>query len=109
MEARLKEALKTTTLRSTGKGGGGCINEGECFQTDSGEVFIKRNSKKEARRMFEGESAALTAIHETNTVRVPKPIAVSMHVCMQSLLLRHCDVHMKPCVLLISEQACMHI
>lgn len=26
--------------------------------------------------MFEGESAALTAIHETNTVRVPKPIAV---------------------------------
>lgn len=47
MEARIKEALKTTKLRATGRGGSGCINEGEAFETDDGEVFIKRNSKSQ--------------------------------------------------------------
>lgn len=76
MEARIKEALKTTKLRGTGRGGSGCINEGEAFETDDGEVFIKRNSKSQARTMFDGEFAALTAILETETVKVPKPYVV---------------------------------
>ncbi|RXG51171.1 hypothetical protein Avbf_06658 [Armadillidium vulgare] len=45
MELIIKEALKTSILKTTGRGGGGCINEGEIYHTDNGKVFIKQNSK----------------------------------------------------------------
>lgn len=45
MFAAIKEALGTERLESTGRGGGGCINEGEVFKTDKGQIFLKRNSK----------------------------------------------------------------
>lgn len=46
MLAAIKEALGTTVLEGTGRGGGGCISEGEVYRTDSGKVFLKRNSKE---------------------------------------------------------------
>ena len=46
MFEQIKEALNTTKLISLGEGGGGCINEGEVYDTDNGKVFIKRNSKE---------------------------------------------------------------
>ncbi|KAE8749584.1 hypothetical protein FOCC_FOCC003572 [Frankliniella occidentalis] len=76
MEALLKETLSTTTLKRTGQGGGGCINQGEAFITDTGTYFVKSNGKSKASIMFEGEMASLIAIAATNTVRVPKPIKV---------------------------------
>lgn len=72
----IKEALKTKTLTSFGRAGGGCINEGTGYMTDSGPVFIKRNRKEKARLMFDGEYASLEALYATKTIRVPKPVAV---------------------------------
>lgn len=72
----IKEALKTTTLKLHGRSGGGCINEGAGYMTDSGPIFIKRNRKSKAKQMFDGEFASLESLYATNTVRVPKPIAV---------------------------------
>lgn len=47
MESILKKALNTKVLKRTGRGGGGCINEGEAYLTDSGTVFVKRNGKSQ--------------------------------------------------------------
>ncbi|KAJ1530476.1 hypothetical protein ONE63_005375 [Megalurothrips usitatus] len=76
MEALLKETLNTSTLKRTGQGGGGCINQGEAFITDTGTYFVKSNGKSKAKVMFDGEMASLIAIAATNTVHVPKPIKV---------------------------------
>lgn len=76
MDAIIKDALKTKLFSRTGRGGGGCISEGEGYNTDNGMVFVKRNSGKEARRMFDSEYEGLKAIMATNTVRVPKPLVV---------------------------------
>ncbi|XP_053152186.1 ketosamine-3-kinase-like isoform X3 [Hemicordylus capensis] len=76
MEAALRRELGTSVLRRAGHSGGGCISHGESFHTDHGCVYVKSNSKAEARRMFDGEMASLTAILQTHTVRVPKPIKV---------------------------------
>lgn len=43
---------------------------------DRGQVFVKGNAQAEAKRVFEGEMASLTAILKTDTVKVPKPIKV---------------------------------
>lgn len=51
MEALLKETLNTSTLKRTGQGGGGCINQGEAFITDSGTVFVKSNGKSKVSRL----------------------------------------------------------
>jgi fructosamine-3-kinase len=42
----LQQALGTSTITSTGRGGGGCINHGEAYMVDSGTVFVKMNGKK---------------------------------------------------------------
>ncbi|KAM4673190.1 ketosamine-3-kinase-like [Amazona ochrocephala] len=76
MEAALRRELGTELLRPTGHLGGGCISQGQSYDTDHGRVFVKSNSKAEARRMFEGEMASLEAILKTQTIKVPKPIKV---------------------------------
>ncbi|CAI5766251.1 Hypothetical predicted protein [Podarcis lilfordi] len=76
MEEALRRELGTSALRPTGHSGGGCISHGESYHTDHGRVFVKSNSRAEARRMFDGEMASLTAILQTKTVKVPKPIKV---------------------------------
>lgn len=47
MEAKLKKELGTSLLKSTGHSGGGCISEGQSYDTDSGRVFVKINHKSE--------------------------------------------------------------
>lgn len=47
MEANLKKELGTAMLRSTGHSGGGCISEGQSYDTDTGRVFVKKNHKSE--------------------------------------------------------------
>ncbi|XP_065549933.1 ketosamine-3-kinase-like isoform X2 [Lathamus discolor] len=76
MEAMLRRELGTELLRPTGHLGGGCISQGQSYDTDHGRVFVKSNAKAEARRMFEGEMASLEAILKTQTIKVPKPIKV---------------------------------
>lgn len=76
MESEIKAALETVKFERFGRGGGGCISSGQGFITDHGKVFVKVNEKSQARRMFDGEFASLKAIHDTNTITVPKPLAV---------------------------------
>ncbi|XP_047215347.1 ketosamine-3-kinase-like isoform X2 [Girardinichthys multiradiatus] len=76
MEAKLKKELGTTMLKSTGHAVGGCISEGQSYDTDHGRVFVKINHKSEAKLMFDGEMASLEAILKTETVKVPKPMKV---------------------------------
>lgn len=47
MEAKLKKELGTAMLRPTGHAGGGCISEGQSYDTDNGRVFVKINHKRE--------------------------------------------------------------
>ncbi|XP_020790623.1 ketosamine-3-kinase [Boleophthalmus pectinirostris] len=76
MEAKLKQELGTSRLRSTGHSSGGCISEGQSYDTDSGRIFVKINHKSEAKLMFDGEMASLEAILKTSTIKVPKPVKV---------------------------------
>jgi len=76
MEQFLKKELGYTFIKRSGQGGGGCISQGEMFNTDKGRIFVKENSKDGARKMFEGEFASLEAIQNTNTIKVPRPIKV---------------------------------
>ncbi|XP_037347850.1 ketosamine-3-kinase [Talpa occidentalis] len=76
MEALLRRELGCGSVRATGHAGGGCVSQGRSYDTDRGRVFVKENGRAEARRMFEGERAGLTAILDTGTVRVPRPLAV---------------------------------
>ncbi|VFV26976.1 ketosamine-3-kinase-like [Lynx pardinus] len=76
MEALLRRELGCDFVKATGHSGGGCISQGQSYDTDRGRVFVKVNSKAEAKRMFEGEMASLMAILRTGTVKAPKPIKV---------------------------------
>lgn len=55
MEAQIKKILGTTKFKPTGQCGGGCINQGESYDTDNGRVFVKLNFKYGAKQMFDGE------------------------------------------------------
>ncbi|KAM3863580.1 ketosamine-3-kinase [Diretmus argenteus] len=76
MEAKLKKELGTSMLKPTGYSGGGCISQGQSYDTDTGRVFVKINHKSQAKLMFDGEKASLDAILNTETVKVPKPVKV---------------------------------
>nr|KAF6270719.1 fructosamine 3 kinase related protein [Myotis myotis] len=67
MEELLRRELGCGSVKATGHSGGGCISQGQSYDTDRGRVFVKVNAQPEARRMFEGEMASLTAILETAT------------------------------------------
>lgn len=74
----IKDKLGTRMFKKLeGKGGGGCINEGEAYEVDDEkQVFVKRCKKDNAAEMMFGEFESLKALQDTNTVRVPKPLAV---------------------------------
>ena len=57
---------------------GGCINEAFCLLKggdDSARVFVKVNQAS-ALLMFEAESAGLSEIAQSETIRVPEPIGI---------------------------------
>ncbi len=63
--------------------GGGCINDGFVLQVKNlksnsmEKIFLKRNSFSEFNHnMFDAEFKSLRLIQQTNTVRIPEPIAV---------------------------------
>ena len=47
LEEILKKELNTTNLHSLGLASGGCINEGQSYDTDYGKIFVKVNEKPE--------------------------------------------------------------
>lgn len=47
MEAALRRELGIELLRPTGHSGGGCISQGQSYDTDHGRVFVKSNAKAE--------------------------------------------------------------
>ena len=47
MEAQLKRELGTGMLKPAGRSAGGCISEGQSYDTDTGRVFVKINHKSE--------------------------------------------------------------
>lgn len=49
MEALLKRELGCDFVKATGHSGGGCISQGQSYDTDRGRVFVKVNSKAEVR------------------------------------------------------------
>ncbi|KAM3922030.1 ketosamine-3-kinase-like [Leptodactylus fuscus] len=73
MEALLKKELNLSRVKVSGHSGGGCISQGQSYDTERGCFYVKVNHKSEARKMFEGEMASLEAILQTDTIRVPKP------------------------------------
>ncbi|XP_040294692.1 ketosamine-3-kinase [Bufo bufo] len=96
MEELLRKELSVTRVRAAAHSGGGCISQGQSYDTERGRLYVKTNHKAEARRMFDGEMASLEAILRTDTVRVPRPekvltlpaggaILVMEHLDMRSL------------------------
>lgn len=49
LEEILREELGSTKCKSLGFASGGCINEGQSFDTDQGKIFVKLNEKSEVR------------------------------------------------------------
>uniref|UniRef100_A0ABI7WIE3 Uncharacterized protein n=1 Tax=Felis catus TaxID=9685 RepID=A0ABI7WIE3_FELCA len=47
MEALLRRELGCDFVKATGHSGGGCISQGQSYDTDRGRVFVKVNSKAE--------------------------------------------------------------
>ncbi|XP_056409183.1 ketosamine-3-kinase-like [Hyla sarda] len=76
MEALLKKEMGLSRVKRSGHSGGGCISQGQSYDTDCGCYYVKCNHKAEARKMFEGEMASLEAILQTGTIRAPKPVKV---------------------------------
>nr|XP_054749571.1 ketosamine-3-kinase-like [Lytechinus pictus]XP_054749572.1 ketosamine-3-kinase-like [Lytechinus pictus]XP_054768893.1 ketosamine-3-kinase-like [Lytechinus pictus] len=79
MEKILKDAVGATTIKSMGRAGGGCISDGQSYDTDKGKFFVKINEQSGARQMFDGEKASLDAILATETIKVPRPGPVLDH------------------------------
>ncbi|XP_075034277.1 ketosamine-3-kinase-like [Mixophyes fleayi] len=93
MEALLKKELNCSQVKPSGHSGGGCISQGQSYDTDKGRFFVKINHKSEARKMFNGEMASLEAIHQTQTIRVPKPMKVIDQPSSGALLvMEHLDM-----------------
>lgn len=49
MEELLKRELGCDSVKATGHSGGGCISQGQSYDTDKGRVFVKVNPKPEVR------------------------------------------------------------
>ncbi|KAG7018966.1 Protein-ribulosamine 3-kinase, chloroplastic [Cucurbita argyrosperma subsp. argyrosperma] len=63
---------KATQITKISPVGGGCINQANRYDTDAGSFFVKRN-RSIGPSMFEAEALGLSAMYETQTIRVPKP------------------------------------
>ncbi|MCP9261494.1 Ketosamine-3-kinase [Dirofilaria immitis] len=74
METVIRKQLGLKTLESFGNIAGGCISKGGGYHSDLGDLFIKFSDRENAKRMFDGEFASLEALHQTETIKVPKPI-----------------------------------
>ena len=75
---------------STGVGGG-CINTTEVLEGGGRRYFVKRNDAARL-GMFEAESAGLTEIINSKSVRVPQPVCLGTHERQAFLVLEYLDI-----------------
>jgi len=104
LEEFLKKTLEYSIVKPTRHHGGGCISQGQSYEVDGGQkIFVKQNSSKMAKVMFNGEFESLKAIEETQTIKVPHPITVLENptvdggymLIMEHLDLKHCSEQSK--------------
>ncbi len=93
---------------STGVGGG-CINTTEVLEGGGRRYFVKRSVVARL-GMFEAESAGLTEIMNSKSVRVPQPICLGTHERQAFLVLEYLDIgqHAGTDELLGRQLAAMH-
>ncbi|XP_033126776.1 ketosamine-3-kinase-like [Anneissia japonica] len=94
MENILKKELGVKTVKCVGSTAGGCISDGQSFETELGKYFLKVNTQSEAKRMFDGEFAGLQAIQSTDTIKVPSPVNVVPHPSSKGsiFIMEHIDM-----------------
>ena len=97
MENFLKERLGYSEVVRSGRGGGGCISQGEVYLTDRGSIYVKENARPGSREMFEGELASLERMRATGTVRVPRGVAVLERPTGPGYLLVMEYLHLRRC------------
>lgn len=78
IESKIQLALGTKLCTKViGRGGGGCINSGECYEIDDKKlIFVKTCSKTNAEEIITGELESLRAIQRTEQISVPDPLGV---------------------------------
>ena len=58
-EKVLKKELNTAKLQHLGFASGGCINEGQSYDTDHGKIFVKLNEKSEVLQHLRNNSRSI--------------------------------------------------
>jgi protein-ribulosamine 3-kinase len=71
--------------------GGGCINTTEMLEGSGQRYFVKLNDA-ERLDMFAAESAGLTEIANSKSVRVPQPVCAGTHAGRAYLVLEYLDI-----------------
>ncbi|KAG4073096.1 hypothetical protein HA402_009515 [Bradysia odoriphaga] len=95
IEAKIQLALGTKLCTKViGKGGGGCINSGECYKIDDNKlIFVKTCSKTNAEEIIAGEFESLLTIQRTKQISVPDPLSVIRENDQQvSLIMSYIDM-----------------
>lgn len=94
IENKIKNALNTNICKKIpGKGGGGCINSGDCYEIDNSElIFVKICSKSNADEIISGEYNSLKAIQATNQINVPDAFHIVREPDQVALLMSYIDM-----------------
>lgn len=94
IESKIKLELGTKLCKKVpGKGGGGCINSGECYEIDDNKlIFVKICSKSNAEEIISGEFNSLKAIKETNQINVPDALGIVREPDQVALLTSYIDM-----------------
>lgn len=94
IENKIKDELNTKICKKIpGKGGGGCINSGECYEIDNKQlIFVKICSKSNAEEIISGEYNSLRAIKDTNQINVPDALGIIREPNRVALLMSYIDM-----------------
>lgn len=94
IESKIKLTLDTKFCEKVpGKGGGGCINSGECYEIDGKKlIFVKICSKSNADEIISGEFNSLQTIKATNQINVPDALGIIRDPDKVALLMSYADM-----------------
>ncbi|KAJ6649082.1 Fructosamine-3-kinase [Pseudolycoriella hygida] len=94
IESKIKLQLDTKICEKVpGKGGGGCINSGECYRIDDNKlIFVKICTKSNADEIMSGEFNSLRAIRDTNQINVPEALGIVRQPNEVALIMSYIDM-----------------